>query len=154
MFTQAELLKQLPKLVEQVSPHIERVEYTLERVEYTQYDFKHPESEGSIVIHCGARTAFQGALQFWMHSVRSLGDQDLGPYFLTRLAKSGKFAGLAATDFYGLAKRYSHDLVSPLILSPKGEFISAMQIYDDWDDIAILAEFQEEYISFYWSTTT
>ena len=68
-------------------------------------------------------------------------------------AKTGKCIHTTAADFNRLIKEYSTSLRMPLSLVPRGGFISAMQMYDDWNDIALLAEFSEEYFSFYWSTT-
>ncbi|MGI4790548.1 MAG: hypothetical protein ACRYFS_17055 [Janthinobacterium lividum] len=146
MFTLAELLEQLPELITQKSP-------AMNQVEYTQFDFVHPDSEESIVIHRGTKTDFESALQFWIHSIYSVQEQDLGLEHLLIYAQAGKFVSLPAAEFCLLVEQHAYYLRSPLDLPSKGAFISAMQMYDEWDDIALLAEFSEEYLSFYWSTT-
>ena len=144
MFTQDELLAKLPSLMEQDAPAVERVEFFPE-------NFDSSSSEETIVVDRGLRTAFDDALQFWVQSLRTQ-DWNGQDYFLN-YAQTGSFIPIDDAEFYRLVKEYSHSLNALFNLAPKGAFISAMQMHNDWNDIALLAEFEQEYIAFYWATT-
>lgn len=145
MFTQEELLAKLPRLMEQDALPMERVEFLPE-------DFDSSSSEENIVVDRGLKMEFESALQFWVQSLRT---QDLAKRqdYILKYARTGKCTQMIAADFDHLIKEYSYSLKTPISLAPKSKFISAMQMYDDWNDIALLAEFEQEYIAFYWATT-
>ena len=123
----------------------------IEQVEYTHDDFKFSASEQIIELHHAKKTHFDDALQFWVHSLRSQDWRDLD--YLLRYAHNSTFRPMTNSEFSRFILGYTKSLSSPLRLTPKGGFIWAMQMYDAWNDVAVVAEFSEEYVSFYWSTT-
>ncbi len=123
----------------------------IQQVEYTHDDFKFPGSEQMIDLHRAKKIDFDNTLQFWVHSLRSQ-DWNGSNQFL-RYAQSGAFIPMTEAEFSNFIVEYARSLSSPLRLAPKGEFIWAMQMYNAWNDVAVVAEFGEEYVSFYWSTT-
>ena len=144
MFTNAELLEQLPSIVNLPPRYVEIAEFG-------QEDFNIPEAEETIEIHRGRKADFEDALQFWIRSLQSR-DWNGGDYFVN-YAKDSKCLPLSDDGFKRLIAYYSHSLAKPLSLAPRGKFQSGMQMCDEWNDAAIIAEFEDEYVAFYWVTT-
>jgi hypothetical protein len=147
MFSREELLAALLQLLESPSP-------SLTVVAFGQFDFQSPSSEESLAIHRGRRADFDNALHFWVGSLRSRGWEGRESYLLPYL-QSGKCRPITEAEFNSLVSNYSAALkVSlPLPLHPGGGFVAAAQMYDSWDDVAALAEFEDEFVAFYWDTT-
>lgn len=144
MFTNAELLEQLSHAANLPARNVEVTEFD-------QQDFDPPESEQTIEIHCGKKADFEDALHFWLKSLQSQ-DWNSGDYSVN-YAKSSLCLPLAEERFMELIADYSRSSKKPLDLAARGKFQSGMQMHDEWNDVALLAEFEEEYIAFYWATT-
>ena len=147
MFIQKELAARLAVLHQ----------YPIQKLEVLKFDsseFKCPSSEQEIIIHWGDRLKFDDVLHFWLVSIQSDDWSYRSEYFLP-YAQSGKCLALSEVKFNNLANGYLLDLKYPpsLPLHSESSFIGALQMYDDWNDIAAVAAYANSYISFYWSTS-
>jgi hypothetical protein len=147
VFTPEELTARLPVLIQ--CPTSEIV-----ILRFDPFDFKVPDSEESIEIHRGATFKFEDVLHFWVKSVQSQDWSYKAEYFLP-YAQGGKYLMLSEGEFNNLVSQYALDLKQPpsLPLHSESRFIGALQMYDDWNDVAAVAAYENEYIGFYWSTT-
>ena len=58
-----------------------------------------------------------------------------------------------ATEFEVLIKKYSGTLRTPLELTFAQGFRAALKMHNNWNDVAALAELEDGFVAFYWSTT-
>jgi hypothetical protein len=124
----------------------------IEVLEFGQNDFSSSSSEQSIIIHRGSRSDFSDALGFWLASLFSqdwLGrDEYALPY-----AREGLCVPINETEFEAFIKEYSSSLRRPLELPFACSFRTGLKMYNDWNDVTALAELEDGFVAFYWSTT-
>ena len=148
MFSREALLKKL----ETVTDFRDFASDRIEVLEFGHTDFSSSSSEQIIIIHRGSRDDFLDALAFWLASLFSqdwLGrDEYALPY-----AREGLCLEINATEFAAFIKEYSSSLRTALELPIAQGFRAGLKMYNNWNDVAALAEFEDGFVAFYWSTT-
>jgi hypothetical protein len=146
MFTPVELIQKLPILIDYPAP-------TIDIIKFDSSDFRCSSSEQEIEIHQGYPSDFEDLLHFWVKSLMSQ-DWSHGFRHFSPYAESGKCQIISEDNFNELTK-YVLGLNQPLSLPLHftSKFISALQMYDDWNDQAVIAAYEDRYISFYWTTS-
>jgi hypothetical protein len=94
--------------------------------------------------------AFDSLLHFWVDCVRT-GEQRrcaFGPFDYSTL----KCEPLSDAAFCDLVKRCFPN-IPDIKLAWKGKYLTGVLIAADWNYVSGLAEFEEEYVSVFWSTT-
>jgi hypothetical protein len=148
MFSREVMLEKL----ETVTDYWDFVSDQLQVLEFDHADFSSSSSEQTIIVHRGSKTDFSDTLGFWLASLFSqdwLGrDEYALPY-----AREGLCLEIDETDFEALVKDYSGSLHTPLELPMVRGFRAGLKMYDDWNDVAAVAELEDGFVAFYWSTT-
>jgi len=147
MFTRHDLSSELSELAERSSP-------PLEVVHFDELAFTSPDSEESIWSIRGTKAHFSNAMMFWVKSLQAQDWVSRADYFHPYVEQS-KCTPLTEEQFFSLISGYSGRLGPPLpaFLRRRNGFVAALQMYGDWNDVAALAEFLDEYVAFFWSTT-
>jgi hypothetical protein len=152
MFSRESLLEKLEAIVHTGTDVRDFASGRIQLLEFGHTDFSSSSSEETIIVHRGSKTDFSGALGFWLASLFSqdwLGREDYAvPY-----ASEGLCLEINETEFETLVKGYSSSLHTPLELPMVQGFRAGLKMYDDWNDVAFLAEFEDGFVAFYWSTT-
>lgn len=123
-------------------------------VEFDYLAFHDASSEEKIVIHRGRRNDYSDSLHFWVVSVRNLDWSGREAYLLSYL-QSSQCRSMTEIEFNSIVVKYSTALKQPptLPLHSESAFVAALQMHDDWSEVAALAEYEAEFIAFYWVTT-
>jgi hypothetical protein len=152
MFSQELLLEKLEAIAATGTDFWDFASDWIQVLEFGHTDFSSSSSEQIIIIHRGSRSDFSDALEFWLASLFSqdwLGRDDYAlPY-----ARKGLCLEIDETEFEALIKEYSSSLRTALELPLSRGFRTGLKMYDDWNDIAALAELKDGFVAFYWSTT-
>lgn len=152
MFSREVLLARLETIIRTGTDFRDLVSDRLEVLEFGPYDFSNSSSEEYITIHRGSRQDFTDALGFWLASLFSqdwLGrDEYALPY-----AREGLCLEMDETEFEALVIGFCADLNTQLELRFASGFRAGLKMYDDWNDVAALAELEDGFVAFYWSTT-
>jgi hypothetical protein len=152
MFSRESLLEKLEAIAETGTGFRDFVSDRIEVLEFGHADFSSSSSEQIIIVHRGSRSDFSDALGFWLASLFSqdwLGrDEYALPY-----AREGLCLTMNEIEFETLVKEYSSSLRTPLELPLSRGFRAGLKMYDDWNDVAALAELEDGFVAFYWSTT-
>lgn len=147
LFTRAELTAELRRWMAAPAAPVEVAEFG-------HQSFTSPASEQSVDAFVGAKRDFAGPLHFW---VKTLQAQDWAgresafvPY-----AESGLCEPLSGAEFARLVAEYVGSLVEPLppFLVDLSGVRSGLRMYADWNDVAAVAESDEAFVAFCWSTT-
>ena len=127
----------------------------LEIVEFGYMDFDTPSMEQGIWAFRGLKQDFDSGPRFWIATLRAQGWEDRETCFIP-YAESGLCRLIGAFSFRQLVAEYSGSLRNPLppFVGASATFIDAQLMYDDWNDVAALAETEDSFVAFYWSTTT
>jgi hypothetical protein len=152
MFSRESLLEKLEAIAETGTGFRDFVSERIQVLEYGHSDFSSSSSERTIIIHRGSREDFSDTLGFWLASLFSqdwLGrDEYALPY-----AREGLCLEIDETEFEALIKEYSSSLHTPLELPMTRGFRTGLKMYDNWNNVAALAELEDGFVAFYWSTT-
>jgi hypothetical protein len=144
MFTSLELIQKLPILIDYPAP-------TIDILRFYTWDFDYSRFEQEIEIHQGYPCEFEDLLHFW---VKSLMSQDWSDGLYLPYAESGKCQVISEDDFNNLTNHVLSLRHPPSFpLHSTSQFISALQMYDDWNNQAVIAAYEDRYISFYWTTS-
>lgn len=147
VFTRTELVAELPRLAAVPPPPVEGVEFG-------HQDFTSSCSEQCIEAFRGTRQDFPTGLHFWVKTLQALGWEGRQAHFLP-YAESGLCERLSEAEFAELVAEYSGSLVKPLppfLLNLNG-FRSGLRMYASWNDVGAVAELDESFVAFFWSTT-
>ncbi len=147
MFTSQELIENSSALM-----LLPPAEITI--LSFTQDDFKSTDAEEEIQIHRGDAAQFENGLHFWVKSIQNQDWHNRSEYLFPYL-QEGKCLMISEAYFNQLAWKFTLNLKSSpsLPLHSECNFIGALCMYDDWNDVAIVAGYDNEYIAFYWSTS-
>jgi hypothetical protein len=152
MFSREALLEKLETIVHTGTDFRDFVSDRIQVLEFGHTDFNSSSSEENIIVHRGSRSDFSDALGFWLASLFSqdwLGREKYAlPY-----ASEGLCLEINETEFETLVKAYSSSLRTPLELPLSRGFRAGLKMYDDWNDVAAIAELEDGFVAFYWSTT-
>lgn len=124
---------------------------------YPQHAFCVPDSEQLIRITKAPRLSGDTGLRFWLSSEWVDGWSGRESYFSGYIRNSA-FEQLSEAEFDLAVAAASADLLSPLkLMLPlgKGRFVGALQMCSMKTDfiISIFAEYEDEFVHFYWETT-
>ncbi|MDR3637840.1 MAG: hypothetical protein P4L84_28800 [Isosphaeraceae bacterium] len=147
MFSQQELISELPRLADAVSP-------PMEIAEFSNQDFEPPCSEQKLWAFRGFKTEFASGLRFWIKTLQAQGWDGRESYFMP-YAEAGLCEPIAEGEFIRLVAEYTGSLrhALPQYIRELSGFRSGLRMYADWNDVAAMAELDESYVAFYWSTT-
>ena len=110
--------------------------------------FENPVGEAVGAAHRGFKRWFGSALEFWIASSRRV--TDAYPDF--RGAEGYDLCQpIAEPEFLAIAQQCLHAL-QRVDLNPQGGFLAALKMSDEWNEIAAVAEYGEEFIALYWTT--
>lgn len=147
MFTLEQLIATLPRLATLNSP-------PFECVEFSHQDFEPASSEQYIWAFRGFKKNFASALVFWVTTLRAQGWEGR-EFAFSAYARSGLCKPMTQSEFIGLVADYTGSLRRqlPQSLEELSGFQSALRMYADWNDVAAVAELDDAFVAFYWSTT-
>lgn len=147
MFTREELAADLPRLIATEASPIEHVEFGHE-------DFTSPCSEQSLDLFLGSKKNFVSGLHFWVKTLQAQNWAGREAYFRP-YAEAGLCELLSRAEFSNLVAEYCGSLTKrlPPPLLDLDTFRSGMRMYADWNDIGAVAELNDAFVAFYWSTT-
>ncbi len=145
MLTRESLRQKLSQLPTEISAaHIEKLEYFPD-------DFHSSSTEELVVLYRGEKSAFEDILGFWVETQKRMnlnGKEE----FLFSCLESAECQPLSEQNFTNFLS-FSQSLNKPFIINPNGKYVRGLQMSSDWDDVAIVGEFEQEYISYNWETT-
>ncbi len=126
----------------------------MEVTEFGHFDFVSPSSEQTIWTFRGDKREFDSPLFFWVKTLQSQGWEGREEHFRD-YAEGGQCRPITGAEFTRIVAEYSGSLRRPLpaYLLDASRYLSALQMYADWNDVAVVAETDEAFIAFYWSTT-
>jgi hypothetical protein len=127
----------------------------IEIVRFDQLDFETPSSEESIVAAHGSQQVFSSGLLFWIKTIQAedwLGHR--AKYFVPHV-QAGLCQPITEKEFAATVAEHScglrHQL--PAFLVPLTGFQSGLRMYDDWNEVAVVAELTDAFVAFFWETT-
>jgi len=125
----------------------------LEVVHFTANDFESPSSEESLIICGGDKHAFMSPVEFWLLSLKADHWSGREEYF-RNYALSALCKPIDQTQFLKIVSEQTSRLRHSLPVPIEDKHISNPQMmYNDWDDVALLAELGNNYFSMHWETT-
>lgn len=126
----------------------------LEVVEFGNQDFDLPCSEQYVWRSRGSKSNFENGLFFWVKCLQSQGC-DFSTALVTAYVKSGLCGPIDFDRFSQIVAEYSGSLLTPLPdwLLCRRPYQCGLQMYAEWNDVAIIAQYEEEFVAFFWSTS-
>jgi hypothetical protein len=123
---------------------------------YPSSAFETSSSEECIRVTRAQKSPNENGLRFWLTS-EWLDDWKGREKYFPDYVFGAQFEKISEAEFNKLVAEQSHQLSAPLkqpIHEPNG-FVGAMMMYSMKTDfiVSIFAEYEEEFIHFYWSTT-
>ena len=147
MITRHELVGELPRLIAAAAA-------PLEVAEFEPQDFDPERSEQFVRAIRGWKQDFSSGLHFWVKSLQARGWEGRESYLLP-YAQAGLCEPMSGPEFSRLVAEHSGSLrkqLPPFILD-LGGFQSGLRMYADWNDVAAVADLDEAYVAFHWSTS-
>lgn len=147
MIARRELIAEWRALTEVPSP-------PLEFVEFGNQDFRSTCSEQVIRVVRGARADFASGLLFWIKAMEATDWFGPEPYF-TAYAEAALCEPIGPEEFERIVDEYSGSLVPPLpdFVRNLAWWRSGRRMYAEWNDVAVLAELDDAFVLFAWSTS-
>jgi hypothetical protein len=152
MFSRKVLLEKLEAITNAGTDFRDFASDQIQVLEFGHTDFSSSSSEQTIIVHRGSREDFPSALGFWLASLFSQDWLGREAYALP-YAREGLCLKLNKTEFEAFIKDYSGSLRTPLELPFARGFRAGLKMHNDWNDVAALAELEDGFVAFYWSTT-
>lgn len=154
MFTKAELLEQYKSL--SLKP--------LHLLQVNRFDKStHPsiDQESGYIIYRSSIDNFDGAMQFYCNAIvewDAKGQnfqtwQNCWQGWVTREIEAALCLPLSKAEFYKKLNTAFHDVHDSLQLPDSSEFVAALQMENEWNDVGISVQFKHEYIYVWWHTT-
>jgi len=122
---------------------------------YRQYAFNTPSSEETIRISRSPRLGRDSGVMFWLAAILQDDWSDRMEYFQPYLTNA-RYLPITETKFNSLVAEYCGELITkPTHPLNTGDFKGALLMYDVEDDLMVdlYAEYDNEYIHFYWEST-
>jgi hypothetical protein len=147
VFTRTELMTELPRWLAAPTP-------PLKAARFGQQSFTPPESEQSVEGFWGAKRDFAGPLHFWLKALQAQDWTGRESVFVP-YAESGLCLPLTGAEFARLVAEHIIDLLEPLppFLTDLSGIRTGLRMSADWNDVAAVAESDDSFIAFFWSTT-
>ncbi len=126
----------------------------LEINQFDQICFDSPSSEQSILVASAPKNLVHDVTEFWLFTMLahdwSGREQYFKPYAETALCRD-----LLEDDYLGVIDVRTGRLrrTKPECIDRPSGFMAALKMYDDWNDVATIAEYDSFYVAFYWCTT-
>ncbi|QXI26143.1 hypothetical protein [Pseudomonas vanderleydeniana] len=125
-------------------------------VTYPSVAFQYPDSEETIRITRAPKQQGENGLKFWLHAECVDWHHERASYFVGYVSDA-KFEDISEAVFNKMVAGAAHYLIAPLkqpLHEPNG-FIGALLMYSMKTEftISLFAEYEDEYIHFYWDTT-
>lgn len=121
-------------------------------VTYRQDAFNSPSSEENIYISRAPKEIGDNGIRFWLAAEMSKSEKLYGPYL-----QEAEFRPISEEKFNALVAEQCLDLIvkPQLPLNKSGQFVGALLMYSMETDfiVDLFAEYEDEYIHFYWHTT-
>jgi len=128
----------------------------LHYVVYPQYAFRVPDSEETIRIARAPKLDGDNGLRFWL-SAEWLQGWDGREQLMSSYTASAEFEVVSEAEFNAVVAAHSGELLaSPALpLHPQLGFVGALILHSMKTDfvVSIFAEYEDEFIHFYWDTT-
>lgn len=126
-------------------------------VSYPQSAFTYPDSEECIRVTRVPKPQDDNGLGFWLQAERQDHWPERRPYF-ARYVTQAQFERITEDRFNQMVAEQTVDLIAPLqqpLHAPSG-FIGAMLMYSMKTDfiVSLFAEYEDEFVHFYWHTTS
>jgi hypothetical protein len=150
LFTREDLLIRLESVVD-----IEVFESAkIQSIGFDHNNFASPATEQSILVHSGSKKDFSNLSTFWLSSLFSQDWKGHEEFFLP-YARRSLCLELGLQRFNELVADYSATLIVPneLPLIKTEEFLGALTMFNDWNDVALIAQSRVGFVAFYWNTT-
>lgn len=123
---------------------------------FPQFAFDPPDSEQMIRITRAPKEAGDNGLKFWINA-ELLGDWGGRTEFLSPYFAASKFRPLTAEEFNRMVAAQTQDLLASLHLPlhHSGGYVGGLAMYTMETDftVSLLAEYEDEFIHFYWETS-
>ena len=121
---------------------------------FDQWSFESPSSEEAILVTHADKSAVDCAIDFWIWSMLADDWHDRTHYFIP-YAETALCAPLTESEFLSIVKQRCSRLkqMLPAFMNNSQGFITALKMFDDWNDVAAIAEYETCYTAFYWNTT-
>jgi hypothetical protein len=125
----------------------------LESVRFEPDCFASPSTEQTITACRGSKADFATAAAFWLHSLVAAGWAKGGND--RTYADSAIFQPIGTDVFRGILRDYSRSLTRelPNFLRDRLDLTRAQRMYDDWNDVAVIAESHVDRVTFHWETS-
>ena len=123
---------------------------------YPQHAFRVPDSEEYIRVTRAPRLAADNGIKFWCSAEWADDWRGRESHFAPYLY-GAKFEAISEGAFNRIVQESSSDLVAPLLLplhESKG-FVGALLMYSMKTDfvVSLVAEYEDEFIHYFWETT-
>ena len=142
MFTRDDVEAALPELIKRANVLTE-LSSKISRLDHSDFE------EGSS-LYRGRKEDFRDAIEFWF---RSLLIYDLTQEQWLNLIQRARFQPLREAEFYDLCDNdHMFYWVRLEDLPLDDEFIQAVQLDGDWNEVSVVAEFKTQYVLIYWTT--
>ena len=129
----------------------------LHYTDYPKNAFRVPDSEQFIRITRAPRLSADNGLRFWLSSECN-DDWNGRENYFSGYIRNSDFQNLSEAEFDHAVASASQELLPPLKLTlpiGRSQFVGALQMYNMNPDfqISIFAEYEEEFVHFFWETT-
>lgn len=144
---------------------LDQVEFNIHRlagypglyfVTYPQYAFNEPYSEQTIYICRTPKRAGDNGMRFWLAAELCQGWGHREKFYKSYL-KAAEFRPISEEKFNTLVAEQCFDLITQpqLPLNQSGKFVGALLMYSMETDLVVdlFAEYEDEYLHFYWHST-
>lgn len=136
--------------------HFSRFYRGLHYVVYPQFAFNPPDSEQMIRIARAPKETGDNGLKFWINA-ELLDDRSSRTEFLHPYLAASKFRLLKEEEFNGIVLNQARDLVASLHLpihQPVG-YVGGLAMHTLETDftVSLFAEYEDEFIHFFWETS-
>ncbi|UVK86160.1 hypothetical protein LOY52_14800 [Pseudomonas sp. B21-051] len=126
-------------------------------VTYPAVAFQYPDSEETIRITRAPKQQGENGLKFWLYAECVDWHPERESYFSGYISDAG-FEEIPEAVFNQMVADQARDLIAPLkqpLHAPNG-FIGALLMYSMKTEftVSLFAEYEDEYIHFYWDTTS
>jgi hypothetical protein len=143
----------LTTLLSTFAPH--RVD-TFVAYKFTPEHFEIPDSEEYLTIHRGIEgciAQYGDLLEFWIHSLYSYCEDEGMSTTFASLAGRSLCHAMPTSTADSLLARFLNQVKATAEVRPESNFAGAMQMFDDWNFIAVVGRTPERFFTFYWETT-
>jgi hypothetical protein len=117
--------------------------------------FKNPASEETLVLHfCSEKHLFESLAAFTITSVCAFEEASgLDQDTCLPLIVEAEVRAITRDELDRITRPLLMGLAQPVELALQGPLVQAVQLFNDWDFVALVGETDNQYFGFYWETT-